>query len=225
MRHTLIGVLIAGALSAGCNSAQRPTEPSPTPGPTASPSPSPFPVGLNTVFLTAPPAPSRSQTNPLVGRYQLEILAEGRTGSRCGSIPDRAFKRSYTADIQEVGAHCAVKLYDASFLADSSKVGYGCGDARLPQSGNPICHQFLLTGDATALNLTLEAEDDWRGSEIWEMLQEAFVLQITGRAAGAMSDGRIEATGTGSLWYGNGLPASQFYGCQSESMRFTFTPR
>ena len=84
---------------------------------------------------------------------------------------------------------------------------------------------FLLTGDPEAINLTLTAHDDWRGGGIWEFLPDNFLLAITGHAAGAMRDGRIEATGIGSLWYGNGLPASQHTGCGSVELRLTFTPR
>ena len=56
-------------------------------------------------------------------------------------------------------------------------------------------------------------------------MPDGFLLEITGNASGAMRDGRIEAAGTASLWYGNGLPASEYYGCQSNALRFTFTPR
>jgi hypothetical protein len=141
------------------------------------------------------------------------------------SIPDYATRRTYTADINDLGDHYAVRLYDATFLADSSRMGYGCGDARLPQSGNAVCHQFLLTGEAKALAVTAQPQDEWRGSEIWEALPDGFLLQITGRATGVARDARIEATGTGRLWYGNGLPASTFYSCQVDALRFTLTPR
>lgn len=198
-----------------------PLQPSPTPTPTSSP----FPSSLNTVFLAAPAVPPGPATNALTGRYRLAIDAGARSGQRCDLVPAYTHHREYTADIENLGGHYAVKLFDATFLADSARVGYGCRDPRLPEAGLAACHQFLLTGDAGALTLTAEAQDEWRGTEIWEGLPDGFVLQIIGRAAGAVRDGRIEATGAGYLWYGNGLPASTSYSCQSEALRFTFSPR
>ena len=208
-----------------------PTRPSPSqtpvpvPAPAPAPAPAPFVRTLNTVFLAAPAAPPRSSGNSLAGRYQLEVDAGERSGTQCESVPAYATRRQYTADIDDLGDHYAVKLYDAAFLADSAGVGYGCRDSRLPQSGLAACHQFLLTGNADALTVTARAEDDWRGSEIWEALPDGFLLAITGRATGRVREGRIEATGTGSIWYGNGLPASTFYGCQSAALRYTLSPR
>jgi hypothetical protein len=177
------------------------------------------------VFLGAPVARPQSSSNTLVGRYQLEIDAAERSGTTCDRVPSYAHRRQYTADIDEVGNHYAVKLYDATFLADASHVSYGCRDPRLPQSGQAACHQFLLERDTDAVTMTALPLDEWRGSEIWEDLRDGFVLAITGRATGSIRDGRIDATGTGSLWYGNGLPASQFFSCSSAVLRFTLSPR
>jgi len=66
--------------------------------------------------------------------------------------------------------------------------------------------------------------DDWRDNEIWEALPDGHLLAITGGATGQMRDGRIEARGTGHLWYGDGLPESTVYACRSEDFRLTFTP-
>lgn len=176
-------------------------------------------------FLAAPAVPPSSDTNPLPGRYRLEIDAGARSGARCELVPTYAHRREYTADIHDLGDRYAVKLFDATFLADGSGISYGCRDSRLPQVGHAVCHQFLLTGDPSALSLTLEPLDEWRGTEIWEGLPDGFVLQIAGRATGAVRDGRIEATGRGWIWTGNGLPASTSYGCQSDALRFTFSRR
>jgi hypothetical protein len=200
--------------------------PTPTPAPSPSPPPEPLPSTPNTVYLTTPAAPARSATNPLPGRYQLEIVADARTsGLQCDAVPDYATRRTYAADIHEVGGHFAVKLYDARFLADGQLMSYGCQDSRLPQSGLAVCHQFLLSGDADALNLSLEPLDEWRGSQIVESLPDGFLLSIRGNASGRLADGRIEARGKGTLWYGNGLPATQYYGCDVGEMKFTFTAR
>ena len=205
----------AGSPAAPTPAAPTPPAPSPAPGLPARP--------VTTIFLPPPAAPPSSATDPLVGRYQLEI--EAGSGLRCGSIPDYAKRRTYTADINNLGDHYAVRLYDAAFLTNSSGVSYGCGDAPQPHFGSAACHQFILTGDAKALAVTAQAQDEWRDSEIWEALPDGFLLAITGRATGLARDGRIEATGTGSLWYGNGLPASTDYGCQVDPLRFTLTPR
>lgn len=198
--------------------------PTPTPAPTVTPSPSPGPINLNYVFLTAPAARPQPVTS-LAGRYQLDVDFGDRTGDRCASIPESTFRRSYTADIAHVGPHHAVKLYDAKFLSDGPIVGFGCGDPRLPQAGHAVCHQFMLTGDATALSVSLRSPDEWRGSEIWEGMSDGFLMQLIGSATGAMSNGQIEANGTGSIWYGNGLPASIVYSCTSRALKFTFTPK
>lgn len=177
------------------------------------------------MFLAAPATAPHGPLNSLVGRYQLEIDAGARSGTGCDRVPESATRRQYTADIADVGARYAVKLYEASFLADSSRVSYGCRDPRLPQSGNAVCHQFLLTREGDDITVTAQAEDEWRGSEIWESLSDGFLLAIVGRATGVVRDGRIEATGNGTIWYGNGLPATTYYGCQSAALRFTLSPR
>ena len=206
----------------GCRASPA-SAPSPPPAPT--PSPSPIPVSVNAVFMAPPAVPPRSDTSALVGRYLLEIDAGARSGQSCAFVPAPATRREYTADIEDLGGRYAVKLFDATFLADSSGVSYGCRDPRLPQSGHAACHQFLLTGDADALTVTAQSQDEWRGSEIWEGLPDGSLLEITGRADGAVRNGRIEASGTGRLWYGNGLPASTVYACESAAMKFTFSPR
>jgi len=164
--------------------------------------------------------------DPLVGRYRLQIEARSRFGSTCSSVPESAAHRTYTADVVDVGGRYAVRLYDATFLTDSTTIGYGCADPRLPETRPSACHQFLMTGNASStLSLTLEAEDEWRGSEIWEATPEGFLLQINGRAIGRASEGRIEASGSGALWLGDGLPASKSRVCQTDDLRLTFTPR
>ena len=76
------------------------------------------------------------------------------------------------------------------------------------------------------MTIEMVPEDEWRGAEIWEVLiQEGRLLQLHGRATGAARDGQIQATGTGGLWYGNGLPAADFTGCGPGEMTWTFTRR
>ena len=159
--------------------------------------------------------PSETQRN------SLEIVAAG-SGPRCEAVPSYARRRTYTADIESLGDRYAVKLYDATFLRDGS-IGYGCQDRRLPMGG--ICHQFLMTRTGTsAVSVTMVPEDDWRGSEIWEVLPDGYLLAISGNAIGVAAGDRIEAAGSGDAWYGNGLPATDVAACTGD-LRLTFTRR
>ena len=215
----------------GCGGAT-PVDPSPPPPapqttvpPVPPPSPQPGLPAVSPVFLAAPVDRPSSGADRVVGRYALEIEAGSPSGSRCALMPEYALRRTFTADVHSLGDRYAVKLYDASFLADSARVGYGCRDARLPQDGHAVCHQLLLTGNVDALTATMWPEDEWRGSEIWESLPDGFLLAIQGIAAGEASDGRIDLVGTGSFWYGNSLPASTSYSCQANPLRLTFRPQ
>jgi len=204
-------VLTLLAPAVGCNTTA-PTTPSPSPSRSDS--------SLTTVFLLAPAMAPVSATDTLVGRYTLEIDARSRSGQDCELVPESATRRTYTADI-----HRVVKLYDAFFLADAPTKGYGCLGIGFPEVGFEACHQFSLTGDPDSLAVNMTAPDDWRENEIWEALPDGFVLEVWGRAAGRAQNRRIEAAGTGGLWYGNGLPASTAHACRSDDLRLTFTPR
>jgi len=167
--------------------------------------------------------PPRS-TDPIVGRYTLDIAVAATSEPRCQSVPAYATRRTYTADIHDLGDHYVVNLYDATFLADGTRVSYGCVDRRLPYDG--ACHQFLMSRDGSStLLVTITPEDDWRGSEIWEVLPDGHLLQIHGRATGSARDDRLEAAGTGGLWYGDGLPASTVFACGPGELRLTLTRR
>lgn len=198
--------VILAALISACSPAL-PTPPSP---------PTPPPV---TGFLQAPPAAPAS-LDPLVGRYELDITV---ADSSCAPVPAHAQRRKYTADIHGHEGRYAVKLYDAAFLSDGNAVRYGCGDGRLPYDG--ACHMFLMQrDDHSTVSMTMSAEDEWRGSEIWERLADGRLLSITGDATGFVRDGRIEAAGSGGLWLGNGLPASVVHACRGD-LQLTFSRR
>jgi hypothetical protein len=182
----------------------------------------------NVVFVPAPAVPPSSPTDPIVGRYTLDLVIGSRSGLRCETVPEHARRRTYTADIHAHGDSYAVQLYDATFLADGPRVGYGCHDRRLPvDSFYAICHQFLITRDGSeTLFVNIEPEDEWRGSEIWEVLvQDGRLLEIGGQATGTARDGRIEAAGTGGLWYGNGLPATNLSACGPGDLYLQFARR
>lgn len=83
-----------------------------------------------------------------------------------------------------------------------------------------------MTGDDHSLSVSMDVgEDDGRGTTIWEGLPDGFLLEIGGQATGRLNDGVIEASGSGALWYGNGLPAPTSYACQVDDLRLTFKRR
>ena len=214
----------------GCDSYQPPTAPAainPAPQPAPAPQPTaPLPVAAeNAIYLPAPPRPVNAATDPIVGRYTLEISSRSSSGLRCQQIPEHVKRRTYTADIDPFRDYYAVRLYDAWFLKDASRLSYGCWDRRLDMQG--VCHQFILRrGGDEAVSIEMVPEDDWRGAELWEVLiQEIRLVQLHGVGNGTVRNGRIDASGTGGIWYGNGLPASDFSGCEPGEMVWSFTRR
>jgi hypothetical protein len=175
------------------------------------------------IRLSAPTRPADSGSDSIVGRYTLEIVSHASSGLRCEATPEHAKRRTYTADIDAFRDYHAVRLYDAIFLKDSSRVGFGCTDTRLEMAG--VCHQFILRRDGNervSIEMAPVPEDEWRGAEIWEaLLPETRLLALAGRADGMIYGSSIAATGPGSVWYGNGLPASDYSACNGE-MSWTF---
>jgi hypothetical protein len=218
----LPALVVCLALAASCESARQPTpttSPSPTPGPTP-PAPTPVPAE-NVIALPAPTIPPTSAADPLVGRYTLEIVV-ARSGQRCEMVPEHVRRRIYTADIHPFRDYYAVKLYEATFLRDSTRVGYGCVDSRLETGG--VCHQFIMKRDGDgAVSVKMTPLDEWRGSEIWE-IQDGRLIQLHGDGTGSIDAGPIVASGSGGLWYGNGLPATDVSGCNPD-IAWTFTRR
>lgn len=221
-----------------CDSVSPPAAPlsgsvsaSPTPAPTPAPAPSPAPTlpiypvdPANVRFIPAPSPPS-SATDSIVGRYMLEIVVTSTSGLRCESVPDYARRRTYTADVHNLEGRYAVRLYDAYFLVDSGRVGFGCTDRRLPTTG--ACNQFLMDPiNSSSLTVTMVPEDEWRGNEIWEVLpQDGRLLALNGQATASVRDGGVDAVGTGGAWWGNGLPASSYAACGPGDIRLRFERR
>ena len=229
-RGTPAVFVLFALLACACGSAT-PTSPSvtitpPAPAPAPAPAPSaPLPIGVgadNVIYLPPPARPPNSATQPIVGRYSLEIASRSTSGLRCQTVPEHAKRRIYTADIDRFRDYYAVRLYDATFLKDGRSVGYGCSDSRLDMGG--VCHQFIMRLDGNeTVTIEMAPEDEWRGAEIWEVLsEEGRLLQVHGSATGTARDGRILATGSGGVWYGNGLPASDYAACDQGEMSWTF---
>ena len=197
----------------GCRSYQPPAAPSLSgsgvhpapPSPPAAPAP------------TSEPAPA-SPGAAIVGRYSLEIAGWGPS---CDAVPEHARRRTYSAEIHDLGDTVAVKLFDAQFLSGGS-----CRDPRLPQAGTPSCNQFLASREGDMWSFHIGSENEFDGNEIWEGLPDGYLLQIIGDATGrAKQDGEIQAMGPGGFWYGDGRPASHFVGCRTDYFRLTFSPR
>ena len=221
-RKSLPAVVLCVSLAASCESARQPTSPSPTPGPTPTPAPGPPVAADNMIALPAPTIPPTSAADPLVGRYTLEIVV-ARSGRRCEMVPEHVRRRIYTADIHPFRDYYAVKLYDATFLRDGTRVGYGCVDSRLEMGG--VCHQFIMKRDGDgALSVDMAPLNEWRGSEIWE-IQDGRLIQLYGHGTGSIDAGPIVASGSGGLWYGNGIPATDSSGCGPGDIAWTFTRR
>lgn len=222
-------VVLLVMLAWACDSGRLPTSLSPTPEPTPAPTPAPTaptptpaqpPVAAeNGITLPAPAVPPSSATDPLVGRYTLEVVV-----AACEeAVPEHARRRIYTADVHQFRDYYAAKLYDATFLRDGTRVGYGCVDSRLETGG--VCHQFIVKRDGEAtVSVIMTPEDEWRGSEIWEV-QDGHLIQLYGYGTGSIDQGRIVVSGSGGVWYGNGIPASDFSGCGPGDIAWTFTRR
>ena len=149
--------------SIGCGGNQSPAAPSVTPVLPQPPAPqpsAPLPVPAdNWIYLPAPPRATNGVTDPIVGRYTLEITSRSSSGLRCQQVPEHAKRRTYTADVDPFQDHYAVRLYDATFLRDGSRLGYGCSDRRLDMHG--VCHQFILRRDGEeAVNVEMVPEDE-----------------------------------------------------------------
>ena len=225
-------VVLLVMLAWACDSGRLPTSLSPTPAPTPAPTeptptptPAPPPVVVgNRITLPAPAVPPSSATDPLIGRYTLEVVV-----AACEeAVPEQARRRIYTADIHQFRDYYAAKLYDATFLRDGTLVSYDCVDSRLETGG--VCHQFIVKrdGDAT-VSVIMTPEDEFpanegRGSEIWEF-DSGHLIQLWGYGTGSIDQGRIVVSGIGGVWYGNGLPASDFSACGPGDIAWTFTRR
>jgi hypothetical protein len=90
-----------------------------------------------------------------------------------------------------------------------------------------VCHQFIMRGGGdNEVSVEMIPEDEWRGAELWEVLiQDVSLLALTGHGTGTIRNGRIEVAGIGSVWFGNGLPASDYSSCGPGDMTWTFTRR
>ena len=78
------------------------------------------------------------------------------------------------------------------------------------------------TADGT-VSVSMTPLDEWRGSEIWEA-KDGRLIALYGNGTGSIDAGPINAAGRGGLWYGDGIPASDFSGCGPD-IAWTLTRR
>jgi hypothetical protein len=130
-------------------------------------------------------------------------------------MPDPVRTKTYTADIESFAAgseNYAVTLYDAAFLPDTGLL-----------SGN----RFLASRNGSgALSFDLnEPFGDVFFPRIWVYHSNGHWLQIAGAAQGTVGSGygRIDADGSGPVWYSDDLPYADMP--KYCSFRLTFTRR
>ena len=190
----------------GCDS-NHPPPTAPNPPPTMMGSPIP-----------PPPAPS-APTDSIVGRYKLDLTV----GPACGSVPEAARNRTYTATVDSAGGtNYVVTLSDASFLS---------GPICTAAPSRLDCNQFQASraGDLLRFDLINE-NDDGHGGHIVEQVPPGTWIELIGSGTGRMpaQDGIITATGSANVWYcrtvsGYPFPCVLPVGCQSADFRLTFT--
>ena len=208
MRRVLLDIALLFAVTA-CESHLPPgTAPSPKPIEVASPTPNP-----------PEPSPPLPSTDPIVGRYTLDLTL----GPACESLPEAARTRRYAASIDPAGGTgFVVTLTEASFLG-----GLICTFA---PSGLG-CNQFLASRREDVIRFDLINEnDDGHGGHIVEQIPPGTWMEVIGSATGRLQDGAITATGSASVWYcptnaGYPFPCSSYVGCGSDDLRLTFTRR
>ena len=168
--------------------------------------------------IPTPPEPS-APTDAIVGRYRLELTV----GPECGSVPEAARHRTYTATIDSAGGtNYVVTLSDASFLS---------GPICTAAPSRLGCHQFQASraGDRLRFDLINE-NDDGHGGHIVEQVPPGTWMELLGSGTGRLQeqDGMITATGSASVWYcptvsGYPFPCRAHMGCGSGELRLTFT--
>lgn len=199
------GVILLLFLVMACGADRPPTAPSAPSVPAATPIPPP-----------APSPPPSSSTDALAGRYRLDLAI----GADCGSVPESARNRTYTADVVPTGGtDYVVSLTGGSFLS-----GLICSLA----PSRLGCNQFLLSHRDDVLRVELVNEnDEGHGGHIVEEVPPDAWIEVIGSATGQLLDGRITATGTASVWYcpsnpGYPFPCGTYRSCQSGDLRLTF---
>ena len=101
-----VAVLIVALVSA-CNAPSTPTTPTPPPAP-STPTPPPSPPSLpvdpaNVVFSRRRQRRRFSRRIQSSGAIRYQIVSGSGSAQRCGAVPDYAKRRTYTADIHDLG--------------------------------------------------------------------------------------------------------------------------
>jgi len=95
--------------------------------------------------------PPSSTTDPIVGRYRLNLTV----GAGCEGIPQAAKDVAYTADVEPDAGGYSVTLYDAVFWGNLS-----CRNPWSPQSGTATCNRFRASRTDDALRFDFMSPDE-----------------------------------------------------------------
>ena len=119
-------------------------------------------------------------------------------GSKVRGVPESAAPDLYGGH-RRPRRRYAAKLYDATLLRDAPRIGYGCSDRRRPPGG--VCHQFLMMREGNFTVCDHDARGRVEGQRNLGGPSGRLFAAIHGHATGSAGNGRIEASGTGGVWY------------------------
>ena len=208
-------ILLAAAVAA-CDGRSSPTTPTryPPQRSTPMPPPPPAPTG-RAVRVPTPPVPAASQTNPLVGRYDLQV-----TIADCPTLPSEVTQRIYTATFKDLAGNVGVTLSEASFLEEAA-----CQHPDLPSREAAVCNHMLgghEDFDEGSYWFVFRAVS---GTPIVERLSSGAWVELDGGIYGRFADGSLVTTGSVTVSYWSGDPVgSSYVSCRSEDARMLFTP-
>ena len=118
-----------------------------------------------------------------------------------------------------------MKLYDATFLRDGPRIGYGCSDRRLPPGG--VCHQFLMMREGNVtVSVTMTPEDEWRGSEIGRSFRTVTCWRSRAAPPAPQVTDGLRRQGPEVFWHRATVSRHQTSaGCSLGDVRLNFTRR
>lgn len=211
-RTCALGAVVLLFPCAACDSARAPSAPSPATNEAVVSTPTAVPTPAFR-FVPSPQAAPSSPTDPIVGRYTLDLAI----GSNCPSIPEGERDRTYTADIASVDETTyVVTLFDAAFLEGP------CSEGRFPKDGTRVCNRFLAsrTDESSVLGFSWGWYDDWNRSVVEQLSNGRWLTMAAGHATGPVQGATIAATGSISVSYWMDGDS-----CDEQSLRMSFTRR
>lgn len=216
-----VGWFVVLVLGGGCELI-RPSAPNPfSPTLPVSGNSPPVPTG-NAVLLPAPPVPV-STTDPVVGRYAVELAV----GPGCTAVPPEVKTRTYTAVLVPMANSrddYETTLSDATFLEDAR-----CHNPDFAPRERALCNQGWarpndFEGDTLLLfREIVERLADGRWLK-WTASVFLFRSDLAGVQDGTMPAATATSVAAVSYWFG--VPAgSSFAICNATDARMTFTKK